>query len=172
MNTTLYTATVPGFIKTLENLSMFLDKAVIHAEHKKFDPESLLASRLAPDQFPLIRQIQLASDAVKGIAARLNGQTPVSIPDTEQTIADLKTRIDKTVKILRAIKPEEVEGKEGASVTLSYLPKPITGFSYAIELTVPNFYFHVTTAYAILRHNGVDLGKADYIGQLTFTNNA
>lgn len=174
MKTSLYTVTIPVFIKTLTNLSNFLDKAVLHAENKKFDPETLLQSRLAPDQFPLVRQIQRASDAAKSFAPRLCGEEPPSIPDTEKTIADLKVRIDKTIEILKAVKPEDVDGKEDYDqVRLSYLPgKRLTGFVYATELTIPNFFFHVTTAYAILRHNGVDLGKMDFIGSLRLLDEA
>ena len=139
-----------------------------------FDVNILLQSRLAPDQFPFVRQVQSASDAAKGLAPRLNGQTPPSLPDSEQTMEELKARIDKTIEILKAIKPEEIEGKEDyMGVVLPFmLDKKLNGFSYAIELVVPNFYFHLITAYAILRHNGVDIGKSDYIGSLPLTNEA
>jgi hypothetical protein len=174
MKTSLYTVTVPPFIKALTNLSSCIDKAVIHAQNKKFDANTLLQSRLAPDQFPFVRQIQLASDAAKGFAPRLNGQQPPSLPDTEQTIEELKARIDKTIEILKAVKPADVDGKEDyTDVVLPFMPdKKLNGFSYAIELVVPNFYFHITTAYAILRHNGVEIGKQDYIGSLTFVDQA
>lgn len=167
MKTSLYTVTIPPFIKALTNLSNCLDKAVAHAEAKKFDPQTLLQSRLAPDQFPLVRQIQLASDAAKSFAARLNGQEVPSIADTEATVEELKGRIAKTIEILNMVKPEDVDGKEDvANIKLPYLPGMLTGFEYAIGLTIPNFYFHIVTAYAILRHNGVDIGKTDYIGSL------
>lgn len=167
MTTSLYTITIPPFIKALTNLSSCLDKAVAFAEAKKFDPQTLLQSRLAPDQFPLVRQVQSASDAAKGFAARLNGQEIPSIADAETTIEELKGRIAKTIDILKMIKPEDVDGKEDVSnIKLPYLPGMLTGFDYVIGLTIPNFYFHVVTAYAILRHNGVDIGKTDYIGSL------
>ncbi len=173
MKTSLYTVTVPLFIKALGNLSSFIDKAVLHAENKKIDPGTLLESRLAPDMYPFARQIQLASDQAKSFAPRLNGSEPPSIPDTEKTVEDLKARIDKTIEILKAIKPSDVDGKEDAEVTLSYLPgKKLTGFDFATQLALPNFYFHITTAYAILRHNGVDLGKMDFIGGLSLTDAA
>jgi uncharacterized protein len=173
MKTSLYTVSVPLFIKALTNLSNFIDKAVIHAESKKFDVNVLIQSRLAPDQFPFIRQIQLASDQAKSFAPRLNNQPSVSLPDTEQTMEEAKVRIDKTIEILKAIKPEDVDDKEDADVTLPYIPgKKLSGFAYTTELAIPNFYFHITTAYAILRHNGVDLSKMDFVGGLSLSDHA
>jgi uncharacterized protein len=168
MQTSLYSITVPVFSRNLKNLSAILDKGVLHAENKKFDSTVLLASRLAPDQFPLVKQIQSVSDTTKGFAARLNGQEPVSMEDSETTIEELKARIDKTIAVLDSIKPEDVDGKEDAQVTIKWFPgKFITGFDYATEYALPNFYFHMTTAYAILRHNGVELGKTDFLGQIS-----
>lgn len=167
MQTSLYTMTVPLFIKALSNLSNFIDKAVIHAQNKDLDPDSLVESRLAPDMYPFAGQVQRASDQAKSFAPRLNGRESPSIPDTEKTMEDLKARIDKTIAILKSVKPEEVDGKEEVEVTLPYMPgKKLNGFDYTTQLALPNFYFHITTAYAILRHNGVDLGKADFIGGL------
>jgi hypothetical protein len=169
MQTSLYSVTVPVFSKNLKNLSAFLDKGAMHAETKKFDPSTLLASRLAPDQFTFMKQIQLASDAAKAFVPRLNGQDPVSIADTETTIEELKARIDKTIEILNAVKPEEVDGQEDAKVVVKFFPgKFITGFEFATQYALPNFFFHIVTAYAILRHNGVDLGKSDFLGSLPF----
>lgn len=167
MKTTLYTATIPLFIKSLGNLSKIIDKAVIHAENKQLAVEELLQSRLAPDQYPFIKQVQLACDQAKSFAPRLNGQTPPSIPDDDKTMEDLKHHIDATIEILSAVKPEDVEGKEDVqNIELPYIPLKLSGFTLAFGMAVPNFYFHLTTAYAILRHNGVELGKADYLGQL------
>jgi hypothetical protein len=172
MQNSLYTFTVPVFIKNLKNLSGIIDKSVLHAEgvgegSKKFDANVLLTSRLAPDQFPFVKQVQLASDTAKAFAARLNGQDPVSMPDTENTMEELKARIDATIAVLESVKPEDVNGKEDSQVTIKWFPgKFITGFDYATEYALPNFFFHVTTAYAILRHNGVNLGKTDFLGGL------
>ena len=168
MKTTLYTATIPHFIKSLKNLDGFIGKAIAHAEQKKFDPEILLQSRLAPDQMPFIKQVQLASDQAKGLAPRLMGEKPESLPDTESTIAELRARIHKTIEILEKVRPEDMDGKEDFDdVQLPYMPgKRMTGASYTFELSIPNFYFHITTAYAILRHNGIDLGKMDFLGQI------
>ena len=169
MQTSLYSVTVPLFSKNLKNLSAILDKGVMHAENKKFDANTLLTSRLAPDQFPFVKQVQLASDAAKGLAARLNGKEPESIADTESTIEELKARIDKTIAILDAVKPEDIDGKEDVKVTLARFPgKFITGFDFATQFAIPNFFFHVTTAYAILRHNGVEIGKGDFLGSISF----
>ena len=172
MTTTLYTITVPVFIKNLQNLSGFIDKTLLHAESPAegatpIDILALVQARLAPDQFPFAKQIQLASDTAKGFAARLNGQEPVPMEDTEATMEELKKRIDATIAVLQAVKPEDVDGKEDAQVTIKWFPgKFITGFGFATEYALPNFFFHVTTAYAILRHSGVALGKADYLGGL------
>ena len=169
MNTTLYTVTVPVFIKSLENLSGFIDKTLLHAESTPdVSLENLLQARLAPDQFPFMKQVQLASDAAKGFAARLNGQEPVSMEDTEATMEELKKRIDATIAVLKDVKPEDVDGKEDVQVTIKWFPgKYITGFSFATEYVIPNFFFHVTTAYAILRHNGIQLGKGDFLGAIS-----
>ena len=168
MKTSLYTATIPPFIKALGNLSAILDKAVIYAGEKSIPAETLLNSQLAPDQFSLMRQVQLACDQAKSFPARINSQEPVSLSDNDKTVEDLKHHIDRTIEILMTVKPEDIDGKEDtAEVVLPYMPgKKLNGFSFAFELAVPNFYFHIVTAYAILRHNGMDLGKADYIGGL------
>ncbi len=173
MNTTLYTVTIPVFIKSLENLSGFIDKAVLHAEApaegaSAINLPELMQARLAPDQFPFVKQVQLASDTAKAFAARLNGEEPVAMADTETTMEELKKRIDATIAVLKEVKPETVDGKEDAQVTIKWFPgKFITGFGYATEYVLPNFFFHVTTAYAILRHNGIQLGKADFLGAIS-----
>ncbi|MDB5264518.1 MAG: hypothetical protein JWN64_89 [Parcubacteria group bacterium] len=173
MTTSLYNVTIPVFIKGLENMAIFFDKTLIHAENKKFDVNTLLTSRLSPDQFPFAKQIQLASDAAKAFPARLKGEDPVSMPDTETTIEELRERLLKTVAVLKEIKPEDIDGNEDTQVRIKWFPgKYITGFSYATEYALPNFFFHMTTAYAILRHNGVDLGKSDYLGALSLEDDA
>jgi hypothetical protein len=167
MQTSLYSVTIPVFTKNLQNLSNFIDKSILHAEGKQIGADSLLSAQLASDQFPFVKQIQLASDAAKGFAARITSTEPVSMPDTETTMEELKKRIDATIAVLSAIKPEDVDGKEGVQITIRWFPgKFVTGFDYATQYALPNFFFHVTTAYAILRHVGVDLGKADFIGAM------
>lgn len=165
----MYEFTVPQFIKVLNNLSAILDKAAAYADSKKFDSKVLLNSRLAPDQFAFIRQVQIASDTAKGIAARLSGQEPPKYEDNEQTIPELKERIKKTVTYLSSLKKESFDGWEKRMVAIPFMPgKGVIGAEYVPQMGVPNFYFHVTTAYAILRHNGVALGKNDYLGQINF----
>lgn len=168
MQTSLYSVTIPVFIKSLQALSAILDKAMLHADTQNIEMQTILESRLAPDQFPFMKQIQLASDAAKSLAPRLNNQDPVSMPDTETTVAELKTRIDATIALLKEVKPEDVNGKEDSAVRTKWFPgKKISGFAYTTEYVLPNFFFHMTTAYSILRHNGVDIGKADFLGGLS-----
>ena len=170
MQTSLYTVTVPLFIKNLQNLSTFIDKSLLHAENSAIDADTLLEARLAPDQFAFARQIQLASDTAKSFVPRLKGEEPVSMTDTETTMAELKARIDATIALLEEVKPEDVDGKEDTQVTMPrWFPgKFITGFDFATQYALPNFFFHVTTAYSILRHSGVNLGKADFLGAISF----
>lgn len=177
METNLYTMTIPPMRKMLSNLSGILDKANQHAHSKAgghFTPEvhteALLNERLVFDQFDLKRQIQIVSDNAKGGAARIAGIEPPVFEDTEKTIEELKARLEKTIAFLDTIKPEQVVGQEARPVTLPYWPdKPMAAFDYATEYLLPNFYFHAVTAYSILRKNGVDLGKADYMGSIPFT---
>lgn len=165
----LYDLTVPQFIKTLENLSHCLDKAAAFAEAKKFDPEVLLASRLAPDQFGLLRQIQIACDTAKLGVARLTGKDAPVHEDSEKTLADAKARIAKAIDALHAFTAADFAGAEERHVTQArWAGKYLTGKQFAVQHLIPNFYFHVTTAYAILRHNGVDLGKRDYLGAMPY----
>lgn len=176
--TNLYAITVPPMIKALRALSKILDKAAAHAESKgteRHPPEkhrsALLCERLVFDQFNFTRQIQVACDNAKGGTARL---AEIEIPkyeDNEKTVEELKVRIKKTIAFLRTIEPKQMIGKEGVKISLPYFPtKYITGFEYATEQLIPNFYFHIVTAYSILRKNGVDIGKADYIGGLPLKN--
>jgi uncharacterized protein len=168
MEISMYNVTVPLFIKALSNMSAILDKAVLYAEEKKFDVSYLLQSRLFPDQFPFIRQIQVASDSAKGAAARLAGIEPPKMEDNESTVEDLKERIEKTIDFLKTLTPEQINGSEDKKISIWFIPgKYLTGLEYITEMVLPNFYFHITTAYSILRHNGVSIGKSDYLGQLS-----
>jgi hypothetical protein len=154
--------------KMLANVEKWLDAAVAFAEKKSFDPNTLLTARLAPDQYALVRQVQSACDAVKFGAARLGGKEPPRHPDTEQTIDELRARIKKCSDWLATLTPADFEGAETRQITLPRQEtKWATGYDYFHELVVPNFYFHVAHTYAILRHNGVDLGKRDYLGRLS-----
>lgn len=167
MSISMYQASVPAFIRMLNNLAAILDKALAHADARKIDPAVLLGSRLYPDMLPLVRQVQIASDTAKGCAARLAGVEPPKYEDNEQTFADLAARIQKTVAYLETFSAEQIDGSEERMVTLPMHSGPMTfvGQSYLQGYALPNFYFHVTTAYAILRHNGVEIGKRDYLGQ-------
>ena len=161
----LYAACIPQLTKMLDNLGAWLDKAVASAETRGFDAEVLLSARLAPDQYPLSRQVQMAADAAKFAGARLAGKDAPVHPDTESTVAELSARLRATASFLRGLTAADFEGAAGREIHLPVLPgKFVHGTDYLNELALPNFYFHATTVYAILRHNGVDLGKRDYIG--------
>jgi uncharacterized protein len=170
-NTNLYTTTVPPMIKGLKALKEILAKAAAHADTKKLPwatyEHALLQDHMIFDQFPLVKQIQVTCDTAKGAAARL---AEIEIPkheDTETTIPQLIERIDKTLAFVESVKEEQIVGKEDIKVTISYFPgKYMTGFGYATEYAVPNFYFHLGTAYNLLRKNGVELGKNDFLGSL------
>jgi hypothetical protein len=167
MSFTLYDASIPVFLRAFGQLSTILDKAVAHAEARKIDPAVLVGARLSPDMFPLARQIQSASDAAKFAGARLAGIEAPSYPDTEATFDELQQRIGKTVAFLTSIDPAAIAGQEGREIVLKRPTGDIhlTGASYLQGLALPNFYFHVVTAYGILRHNGVEIGKSDYLGK-------
>ncbi|MDP2312642.1 MAG: DUF1993 domain-containing protein [Pseudomonadota bacterium] len=161
----LYDASVPQLVKMLGNMERWLDKAAEHAAAKKFDVDTLLAARLAPDQYALVRQIQAACDAAKFAGARLAGKEAPVHPDTETTVAQLRARIQSVIAFLGTLTPADFDGAARRPVTLSFMPgMVIDGTDYLNELAIPNFYFHATTAYAILRHNGVNVGKSDFIG--------
>jgi hypothetical protein len=167
MSLSMYQASTPVFVRGLTNLRAILRKARNHAEAKKIDPAVLLASRLYPDMHPLTRQVQIACDAAKFCAARLSGVEAPSFPDTEATFDELEARIDKTVAFVKQVEPAQTEGSEERVVTLK-LPNTtleLKRASYLLDFALPNFYFHLTTAYGILRHNGVEIGKFDFIGQ-------
>jgi len=166
MSISMYQASVPVFIRYLGNLKAILEKAATHAEAKKIDPATLVNSRLFPDMLPLSRQIQLASDMAKSGPSRLAGTEPPRFEDTESTIPQLLERIDKTVAHLKGFSTGQIDGSEDRSISLNTAKGPLNlkGLPYLTQFLLPNFLFHVSTAYGILRHNGVELGKADYLG--------
>lgn len=174
--TNLYTITVPPMMKSLKALSTILDKAEKHAKGKQLgwhpkgmQESALLNSRLIADQFHFIRQVQVACDNAKGGAARIAGIEPPKFPDEEKTFKELKTRVNKTLAFLKTIKPQQLAGQEGRTVSLAFEPKKkMTAFGYTTGYLIPNFYFHVSTAYNILRANGVQIGKSDYIGGMPY----
>lgn len=154
--------------KLLQNMDSWLDKANAFAAAKKFDPSVLVQARLAPDMFPLVRQVQSACDSAKFGAARTAGKDPPSHPDNEQTIDELRKRIQSTVAYLGEYKASDFDGADKRSVSLPrWEGKSMIASEYFYEHALPNFFFHLTTAYAILRHNGVDVGKRDYLGPIT-----
>lgn len=153
--------------KLLGNMDGWLQKAAAFATTKKFDANVLLASRLAPDMFPLVRQIQVACDSAKYAASRTAGKEPPSHPDTEQTIEDVRKRIATTIAYLDTFKESDFAATASRTVSLPrWEGKSMTATDYFVEHAMPNFFFHLTAAYAILRHNGVDVGKSDYLGAL------
>jgi len=166
MALSMYQASAPRFANMLKNLSAILDKAQAHVEAKKLDPAAFTTYRLFPDMFPLTRQVQVACDTAKGALARLAGVENPKHEDTERTFAELKARIAKTIDFISAIKPAQIDGSEDKEIVLKLGAREVkfTGMQYLLGQATPNFYFHVTTAYNILRHNGVELAKRDYIG--------
>jgi hypothetical protein len=164
----MYQASIPVFVKNLSNLSAILKKAEAHALARKIEPEVFINARLAPDMFPLSRQIQIATDGVKGCAARLAGVEVPSFPDTEKTFSELQARIAKTIEFIKTFSPKQIDGSEERKVVIKIHGED-TGFlgqPYLLNFVLPNFYFHICMSYAILRHNGVDIGKMDFIGSL------
>jgi hypothetical protein len=169
MKISMYEASIPTFLHTLRNLKTFLEKGAAHAEARKYDPNLLAATRLTADMLPLTRQIQIASDAAKGAAARLAGVDAPKFEDNETTLADLIARVDKTIDYLQGYKPAQFEGSEDRTITIQ-TPRQtfsVPGLIYLRHWAIPNFFFHVTTAYNLLRSNGVELGKADYLGRVS-----
>lgn len=168
MTLSMYQASVPVFIRTLTNLKAVLQKAAAHAQARKIDESVLIGARLYPDMFPLARQVQIATDMARGGAARLGGAEPPSYEDTEKTFAELIARIDRTIEFLRAQKAAQIDGSEGREIVRPVRGEPhkFTGLNYLQQFVLPNFFFHVTTGYDILRHNGVELSKGDFIGKL------
>ncbi len=155
------------FAKMLRNLEHWMEKAAAHARAKSFDVDVLAHARLAPDQYDFVRQVQSACDQAKYAAAYLGGKPPPSHPDTEQTFAELRARIDTCVAFLETVRPKDLAGAEERKVSPPWLGgRWLRGDDYLVHVAIPNFFFHATTAYAILRHNGVDLGKMDFVGSL------
>ncbi len=167
MKMSMYHASVPVFTRALNNLARILEKAAAHAEARKIEPSVLIGARLYPDMLPLSKQIQIASDNAKGCAARLAGLEPPKYEDNETNFPELVARLRKTVGYLESLKPEQIDGSEDKSITLKTHTGPLTfhGAAYLLERAMPNVFFHVTTAYAILRHNGVEIGKDDFLGK-------
>lgn len=166
MPLTMYQASIPSFVRMLGNLSAILDKAAAHAEAKKIDPSIFVNARLAPDMFPLSRQVQIATDMVKGCAARLAGIEVPRYEDNETTFADLQARIAKTKSFIESVSASQIDGSEDRQITLKFGNKELSflGQAYLLDFVIPNFHFHLITTYAILRHNGVEIGKKDYTG--------
>jgi hypothetical protein len=166
MAISMYQASAPRFANTLKNLSAILDKAQAHCEARKIDPLVLTGSRLYPDMLALARQVQIACDNAKGAVARLAGVEAPKHEDSEQTPAELQARIAKTIAFIETFKPAQIDGSEDRDIALKLGPREVQwkGMQYLLGFALPNFYFHVVTAYDILRHNGVELAKRDYIG--------
>ena len=165
----LHDITITQFTKMLQNLSQCLDKAAAYCSAKKVEPEVLLGTRLAPDQFHLLRQIQVACDTARTGVARLTGKEAPALPDNDVTLADAKARIEKVIAYLQTFSANDFAGAAERHVSQPrWAGKYLTGHEFAVQHMIPNFYFHVTTAYAILRANGVDLGKKDYLGAMPF----
>ena len=168
MSVNLYDATVPVFTKHLNGVGKWLDKASAFADAKKFDVQVLLDSRLAPDQYGFIRQIQAGCDQAKFACAKLAGKEAPSHPDTEKTLAEVRARLKTVIDYLGTFKREDFVGAEDRACKHTWMPSAMRGGDYLDHLALPNFHFHMTTAYAILRHNGVELGKNDYLVELPF----
>lgn len=168
MSLSLYDVSIPTFLHSLRSLKVILEKGVAHAEARKFDPNVFASMRLYPDMLPLSRQIQIASDAAKSAAARLSGAEPPKFEDNETTMAELIARVTKTIDYLEGFKPQQFEGDDNRIITVK---TPRTSYSFkAVDFVrhwaLPNLFFHVTTAYALLRHGGVEVGKQDYLGPI------
>jgi hypothetical protein len=168
MSFSMYQASVPAFLKMLGNLTAILEKAEAYAAGRKIDETVLLNWRLAPDMFPLTRQIQIAADFAKGTTARLAGADVPKYDDDENSLAEIKQRIAKTVKFVEGLKRADIDGSEDRDITLTVGGQDLhfKGESYLVHFALPNFYFHATTAYDILRACGVVIGKRDFIGAI------
>ncbi len=166
MTISMYSASIPVFKQILTSLLAILTKAETHVGEKKIDPNALLQFRLYPDMLPFVRQIQIAADFAKGAAARLGGEPVPSYEDSEQSFAELKARIEKTLAFLASVPQSQIEGSEERAITTGSgeKTKHFSGHSYLFNYALPHFFFHATTAYDILRHNGIDIGKKDFIG--------
>jgi hypothetical protein len=169
MALSMYQASAPLFTQFLSSLSGVLAKGAAHAEARKIDPNVFLSARLAPDMFPLTRQVQIVSDNAKAGMARLAGVEIPSWPDNEASFPELQARLTKTIDYVKSFKPGQIEGSEDREIIVQLGPNkvPFTGRSLLFGFQIPNFLFHCTTAYDILRHNGVELGKRDFIGAVS-----
>ena len=167
MTLSMYQASVPVFTRMLTNLSAVLAKGEAHAAARKIEPDAFLLARLFPDMLPLKRQVQLAADFAKNSTSRLAGLEPPKFPDEEATFPELQQRIAKTIEHMKGLTPGQIDGSEGREITLPLggQPKTFSGQEYFLHFAVPNFYFHVTTAYDILRQGGVEIGKLDFLGR-------
>ena len=167
MTLSMYNASIPVFQQMLKALSEVLTKAEAHAADKHFDPQVLLQARLFPDMFPLLRQVQIAADFAKSVPARLAGVEVPAYEDSEQSFADLQARLTKTLTFLAGLSAAQIDGSEALEVVLrpgTPKEKKLSGQTYLLGYGLPQFFFHVTTAYDILRHNGVEIGKRDFLG--------
>lgn len=166
MTISMYQASVPRFVNILGNLSKILEKTQAHVEAKKMADGSFTAFRLFPDMLPMTTQVQIACDAAKGVVARLAGVDIPVFEDNEKTLAELKTRVDKTIAFIQTITPEQIDGTEDKDIVIKRGEKEThyKGMQFLLGHAIPNFYFHVTTTYSILRHNGVEIGKRDFLG--------
>lgn len=168
MSISMYQLSVPIFSPLLANLKALLEKAATFSENKKIDPTVLAASRLFPDMLPLSKQVQIATDHAKGATARLAGVEPPVFEDNEKTLAELIARVQKTIDYVNTFQAAQIDGSEEREIVLKMGPRELKfiGHIYLQKFAIPNFYFHVTTGYNILRHNGVEIGKSDFLGQL------
>ncbi len=165
----LYEIAIPQAIKMLKNLNAILGKAAIHAETKKFDIQVLLNARLAPDQFSLIKQVQIVTDTVKLCASRLTGMDAPVHDDKETTLSELTSRIDSVINYLGKFSAKDFAGSDEKKISQPrWEGKYLTGTEFVLQHAIPNIYFHITTAYSILRHNGVDIGKKDFLGEMPY----
>jgi hypothetical protein len=167
MTISMYQASVPRFVNILGNLSGILDKAQAHVDAKKLDAATLTNYRLFPDMLPMVTQVQIACDTAKGVVARLAGIESPAYEDNEKTLAELKARIARTIDFIQTMTPAQIDGTEDKEIITKRGDKETryTGMQFLLGHAVPNFYFHVTTTYNILRHNGVEIGKRDFLGK-------
>ena len=166
MSISMYQASVPVLVRGLTSLQAILGKAEAHAAEKQIDPSVFIGARLFPDMLPLVRQVYITTDTAKGCVARLAGVEPPKYDDVEATFEELRARIQKTIDYVKEFNAAQIDGSEERTVTLKMRAGPVefTGLNYLLHFVLPNFYFHITTTYDILRHNGVELGKLDYLG--------
>jgi hypothetical protein len=168
MSISMYNASIPVMIRMLGNLETILDKAIAHAATRKIDEAAFVDARLFPDMFTFARQVRVATDMSKGAGARLAGIEIPKFEDNEKTLPELKARLRKAIDFLKTLTPAQIDGSEGKAITLTVAGKPLNfnGLDYLLSWVLPNFYFHVATAYNLLRHGGVEIGKMDFLGKV------